>query len=90
MRLAFTYPLYGLFFQLLMRLKPSFTAKRRAHMQFTKQKVDERLNRNTERKDFLQYVKPLHFHYQEPFLIRTFRFSVAEKARNKVLVMTRY
>jgi hypothetical protein len=37
-------------------LKPSFAAKRIAHLEFTRKKIDKRLNRETDRKDFLQYV----------------------------------
>ncbi|KAF2727369.1 putative benzoate 4-monooxygenase cytochrome P450 [Polyplosphaeria fusca] len=55
-RFAMAYPVVGLFFQLLQRLKPSFAEKRIAHLAFTKKKVDERLDRITDRKDFLQYI----------------------------------
>lgn len=61
-RFAASYPLIGLIFQLIQRLIPSFAAKRRAHLEFTKRKVHERLTNETDRKDFLQYVS---FRYKE-------------------------
>jgi hypothetical protein len=58
-RFAAAYPFIGIFLYVLQLLIPSIAAKRRAHLQFTEEKIDERLNRKTDRKDFLQYVGDL-------------------------------
>ncbi|PVI03021.1 putative benzoate 4-monooxygenase cytochrome P450 [Periconia macrospinosa] len=55
-RFASIYPLAGLLFQVTQRLMPSLSAKRRAHLDFTEKKVQERLKNGTNRKDFLQYI----------------------------------
>lgn len=38
---------------------PSMAEKRNAHLAFTKQKTENRLNRDTDRKDFATYVSLL-------------------------------
>jgi len=51
----------GLLLQLVQFLKPSFAAKRVAHLEFTRKMVDERIGRITHRKDFLQYVRTCQY-----------------------------
>ena len=55
-RFAATYPVLGLLFKLLQYIIPSFAAKRAAHMAFTETKLDKRLDRKTNRKDFMTYA----------------------------------
>jgi hypothetical protein len=55
-RFAATYPIVGLFFKLLQPIMPSFAAKRAAHLAFTEGKTNERLERETDRKDFMTYA----------------------------------
>lgn len=55
-RFAATYPVVGLLFKLLQFIMPSFAAKRAAHMAFTETKLDKRLDRKTNRKDFMTYA----------------------------------
>ena len=63
-RFAMAYPVVGVIFQILQRLKPSFAEKRLTHLAFTQKKVDERLNRITDRKDFLYYILQGRKHFQ--------------------------
>ena len=56
MRFAATYPIINRLFKLLLSNIPSMAAKRKAHFAFTKQKVESRLDRDTDRKDFTTYV----------------------------------
>ena len=55
-RFVKTYPALGLLLKVLQPVLPSFTAKRVAHMEFTKTKIDQRLDRKTDRKDIISYV----------------------------------
>lgn len=55
-RLGIAYPAAGLFLKLLLFLMPSFSAKRAAHFSFMREKVQKRLDRITDRKDFLTYA----------------------------------
>lgn len=56
MRFAATYPIINRVFTLLMSSIPSMAERRKAHFAFTKQKTESRLNRDTDRKDFITYV----------------------------------
>lgn len=56
MRFAAVYPAVGLLFKLLQFFMPSFGAKRAAHLKFTESKTEQRLNRETDRKDFMTYA----------------------------------
>lgn len=42
--------------KVLQLLRPSFSAKRVAHLAFTEDKTQERLDRKTDRKDFMTYA----------------------------------
>ena len=66
-RFAAAYPVVGLLLQSLQLLKPSFAAKRLAHLEFTRKMIDQRLKRKTDRKDFLQYVKRMFRYLQLGF-----------------------
>lgn len=57
MRFAATYPIINRVFKLLMSNIPSMADKRSAHFAFTKQKTENRLNRDTDRKDFTTYIQ---------------------------------
>lgn len=41
----------------MLALVPSFGAKLQDHREFTKAKVENRLNRKTDREDFMSYVR---------------------------------
>lgn len=56
MRFGAAYLAGGLFLEAFKFLIPSVSAKQAAHTSFTKDKIMERLNRKTDRKDFLTYV----------------------------------
>ncbi|KAF2228481.1 putative benzoate 4-monooxygenase cytochrome P450 [Viridothelium virens] len=56
LRLAANYPAVGMLLKLLTIFKPSLGAKRAAHMEFTRLKIEKRLERESNRKDFLTYV----------------------------------
>ncbi|KAM0806079.1 putative benzoate 4-monooxygenase cytochrome P450 [Usnea florida] len=56
-RFAATYPVVGLLFKLLQFIMPAFAAKRAAHLAFTETKLDRRLDRKTNRKDFMTYAR---------------------------------
>lgn len=55
-RFAGTYPAAGLLLKVLLFFKPSFSARRSAHLAFTKEKIVKRLERKTDRKDMFTYV----------------------------------
>lgn len=57
MRFATTYPAVGfLLFKLLKIVMPSLSAKQAAHVEFITAKVQKRLDRKTDRKDFTTYA----------------------------------
>ncbi|KAH8671738.1 putative benzoate 4-monooxygenase cytochrome P450 [Xylariales sp. PMI_506] len=56
LRLKDTYPILGPIFAVLLTLVPSFGAKLQHHREFTKAKVEDRLARKTDRKDFMTYI----------------------------------
>ncbi|KAL8714008.1 MAG: hypothetical protein Q9220_002154 [cf. Caloplaca sp. 1 TL-2023] len=55
-RFTTIYPGAGLLLKFLQLIRPSLSAKRAAHMAFTAEKIERRLNLETERKDFLTYI----------------------------------
>lgn len=55
-RLAAAYPVFGLLFKLLQILLPSVSSKRAAHLKFTGEKIEKRLDRKTDRRDFTTYA----------------------------------
>jgi len=55
-RFALNYPAFGLLFALILKAVPSLAAKRKAHMTFTEEKLQKRLDRDTDRKDLIAYV----------------------------------
>lgn len=55
-RFAATYPAFGLLFKILQVVMPSFSAKRAAHLAFTEAKTNKRIDRKTNRKDFMGYA----------------------------------
>ncbi|KAL9035067.1 MAG: hypothetical protein Q9214_006759 [Letrouitia sp. 1 TL-2023] len=57
MRLAATYPIIDRIFKFVMSKIPSMAAKRKSHFAFTRQKTENRLNRDTSRKDFTTYIQ---------------------------------
>ena len=61
LRFAATYPIINQVLKLLMSMIPSLTEKRKAHFAFTKQKTENRLDRDTDRKDFTTYVSSSRF-----------------------------
>lgn len=56
MRFGAAYLAGDLFLEAFKILMPSLSAKQAAHWSFTKDKIMKRLNRKTDRKDFLTYV----------------------------------
>ena len=56
MRFAAMYPAARLLLKFLRLIKPSLAARRVAHLAFTKAKIEKRLQRKTDRKDFMTYV----------------------------------
>lgn len=56
MRFAAMYPATRLLLQILRLIKPSLAARRVTHLAFTKAKIEKRLQRKTDRKDFMTYV----------------------------------
>lgn len=58
-RFAAAYPILDLILKVLLKVMPSLTAKRNAHFLFTKEKIENRLQKKTDRKDFLSYVNLL-------------------------------
>lgn len=59
MRFAATYPAVDLLFKVLLLVIPSFSAKRAAHLAFIETKTNKRLDRTTNRKDFIAYASLL-------------------------------
>ena len=59
-RFVANFPILGLFFKALQFVMPSFAAKRKAHMDFTRDKIDKRFSRETDRKDFISYASRSH------------------------------
>jgi hypothetical protein len=57
MRLAEAYPAVSLLFKIIQTVVPSAAARRKAHLKFTKDKIEERLNRDTDRKDLMTYAR---------------------------------
>ncbi|KAL8992647.1 MAG: hypothetical protein Q9169_006936 [Polycauliona sp. 2 TL-2023] len=55
-RFAALYPVVNLAFKLVPIVMPSLTARKEAHREFTKAKVEKRLDLKTDRKDFMAYV----------------------------------
>ena len=56
MRLADTYQMVGVLFKILQTAIPSIGAKRAAYLEFTRTKIESRLDRKTDRKDFMTYA----------------------------------
>ena len=56
MRLAATYPMIDRIFKFLLASIPFMAEKRKAHLEYTKMKTESRLNRQSDRHDFLSYV----------------------------------
>ncbi|MCJ1352148.1 MAG: hypothetical protein MMC33_002132 [Icmadophila ericetorum] len=56
MRLADTYQMVGVLFKILQTAIPSIGAKRAAYLEFTRTKIESRLDRKTDRKDFMTYI----------------------------------
>jgi hypothetical protein len=50
------YPAIGVVFGILQKAVPSITKKRKQHMKFTDEKLQKRLDLNTDRKDVIAYV----------------------------------
>ncbi|MCJ1462457.1 hypothetical protein MMC07_001059 [Pseudocyphellaria aurata] len=55
-RLTAAFPAFGLLFKLVQFLIPSISSKRAAHLEFTGAKIEKRLDRKTDRKDFTTYI----------------------------------
>ncbi|TVY87301.1 Cytochrome P450 monooxygenase [Lachnellula willkommii] len=55
-RLGFKYSAIGAVFSILQTLVPSFAQKRKQHMKFTKERLQKRLDSDTDRKDIIAYV----------------------------------
>ena len=55
-RLGVTYPAVGLLLKLLLFVIPSFSAKRASNLAFTESKTEKRLDRKTDRNDFITYA----------------------------------
>ncbi|TVY14103.1 Cytochrome P450 monooxygenase aclL [Lachnellula arida] len=55
-RLGFNYSAIGAVFSILQTLVPSFAQKRKQHMKFTKERLQKRLDSDTDRKDIIAYV----------------------------------
>ena len=64
LRFATTYPAIGIAFKVLQKIRPSLAANQAAHMEFTRIKVEKRLKQETDRKDFLSYVRLPFFSLQ--------------------------
>ena len=52
-------PILGTIFRALHLVTPSLAAKRHAHLEFTRDKIERRFARETDRKDFISYVSHL-------------------------------
>ena len=55
-RLGVTYPAVGLLLKLLLFVIPSLSAKRASHLAFVEAKTQKRLDRKTDRNDFMTYA----------------------------------
>lgn len=56
-RFAESYAVVGLIFKILQKTMPSLANKRAAHLDYTKKMIDARLARETDRSDFMTYVR---------------------------------
>lgn len=56
MRFAGTYPMINRVFKFLLASIPAMAAKRKAHFAYTKMKTESRLDRQSDRHDFISYV----------------------------------
>lgn len=65
MRFAIIYPAAGLLLKLLLFFMPSLSSKRVTHLSFTEDKIQKRLDRKTDRKDFMTYAS-----FSLPILLR--------------------
>lgn len=61
MRVASSYPIVDQIFPFLMSRVPSMAAKHKAHYDYSKEKAESRLGRDTDRKDFISYVSSRNF-----------------------------
>lgn len=56
MRFAATYPMINRIFKFLVSSIPSMADKRKSHFEYTRKKTENRLDRQTDRKDFTTYI----------------------------------
>ncbi len=59
LRVGGTYPSIGLFFKVLLTVMPSFSAKREAYIKYINDRAEERMNRETDRKDITSHASSL-------------------------------
>ncbi|KAL8729121.1 MAG: hypothetical protein Q9166_004952 [cf. Caloplaca sp. 2 TL-2023] len=59
LRTAATYPAMNLALKVLKIVVPSFEAKRIDHLEFTKAKIEKRLDMRTNRSDFMTYASSI-------------------------------
>lgn len=88
LRFVATYPILELNVKALLKVVPSLSAKRKEHLRFTNEKIENHLQNRTESKDFLSYVKLLRHTPTDGKLNDLFSFSVM--SMNLAWVTTKY
>lgn len=68
-RFAQAYPLFRVILNLVMNSVPNINKQKRAHMAYTVNKLEERLKKKTDRKDFISYVRNTQLRCREKCLI---------------------